>query len=108
MDLAVEAEVEEIAIFTAMSDEFNRQNINATIDESFERLRPVCEKAKAEGMKIRGYLSTVFGCPYEGEPDLSKLVPLSKRLFEMGCYEISLEIRWDSLIRKWLKTSSQD
>lgn len=90
LDLALATGVKEIAIFTAMSDEFNRKNINASVEESFDRLRPVCEKAMEHGIQIRGYLSTVFGCPYEGKPDLKKLIPLSKKLIEMGCYEVSL------------------
>ncbi|WP_266181279.1 hydroxymethylglutaryl-CoA lyase [Dyella humicola] len=82
--------VSEIAVFTAASEAFNRKNINATIDESIERFAPVIARANADGVKVRGYVSTVLGCPYQGEVALSDVVRVARRLHELGCYEISL------------------
>ncbi len=90
MEIAVKSGVSEIAIFTSTSNTFNQKNINATIEESIERFRPVVELAKQNGIKVRGYISTVFGCPYEGETSVEVLMDLLKSLKEMGCYEISL------------------
>ncbi len=81
---------DEIAVFTAASEAFNRKNINAGIDESIERFLPVIERACADGVKVRGYVSTVLGCPYQGEVPLADVVRVAKRLHELGCYEISL------------------
>ncbi|MFA6231653.1 MAG: hydroxymethylglutaryl-CoA lyase [Rhodanobacter sp.] len=80
----------EIAMFTAASEAFNQRNINASIDESIERFLPVMEQALADGVKVRGYVSTVLGCPYQGEVPISDVVRVAKRLHEIGCYEISL------------------
>ena len=82
--------VEEIAVFTAASEAFNRKNINAGIDESIERFIPVLERARADGVKVRGYVSTVLGCPYQGDVALSDVVHVAQRLHELGCHEISL------------------
>jgi len=90
MESAIEANVEEIAIFTAASESFTKRNINATIDESFDRFTPVIDAARMKGIKIRGYVSCVLGCPYEGYIAPEKVVEISKRLLDMGCYEISL------------------
>ena len=90
LERALAAGVKEIAVFTAASDAFNRKNINASIDESLERIRPVAEQARAAGLKVRGYVSTVLGCPYQGEVPLAEVVRVSEALFHMGCYEISL------------------
>jgi hydroxymethylglutaryl-CoA lyase len=79
-----------VAVFTAASEAFNRKNINASIDESIERFVPVTERAKADGVRVRGYVSTVLGCPYQGEVPLADVVRVSKRLHELGCHEISL------------------
>ncbi|MEO5621804.1 MAG: hydroxymethylglutaryl-CoA lyase [Dokdonella sp.] len=87
---AREVGVREIAIFTAASEAFNRKNVNASIDESIERFKPVLERAAADGMKVRGYVSTVLGCPYQGEVALADVVRVAKRLHDSGCYEISL------------------
>jgi hydroxymethylglutaryl-CoA lyase len=87
---AIELDVKEIAVFTAASDSFNQKNINATIDESFVRLEPVIKKARQENINVRGYVSCVLGCPYEGEIDEVTVAEVSKRLFDLGCYEISL------------------
>ena len=80
----------EIAVFTAASEAFNRKNINASIDESIERFLPVLERAKADGVAVRGYVSTVLGCPYQGEVPLHDVVRVAKRLYALGCHEISL------------------
>jgi len=90
LERAVAAGVDEIAVFTAASDAFNRKNINASVDESLARLQPVAEQARAAGMKVRGYVSTVLGCPYQGAVPLADVVRVSEALFHMGCYEISL------------------
>ena len=80
----------EIAVFTAASEAFNRKNINASIDESIDRFVPVLERARADGVKVRGYVSTVLGCPYQGEVPVSDVVRVARRLHELGCHEISL------------------
>ena len=84
------AGVDEIAVFTAASEAFNKKNINASIDESLERFAPVMERARADGVAVRGYVSTVLGCPYQGEVPLTDVVRVARALFEMGCYEVSL------------------
>ncbi len=90
LENAINAGVRDIAVFTATSEEFNKKNINASIDESLERITAVCEEANKNGLGIRGYISTVFGCPYEGKTSLDKVVELSEKLFDMGAYEVSL------------------
>ena len=80
----------EVAIFGAASEAFSQKNINASIDESLERFTAVLEAAKSDGVKVRGYVSCVLGCPYEGAVPIAAVVSVSKKLFEMGCYEISL------------------
>ena len=82
--------VEEIAVFTAASEAFNQKNINASIAESLERFAPVIAAAKADGVRVRGYVSTVLGCPYQGEVPLSDVVRVARDLHAMGCYEVSL------------------
>ena len=82
--------VQEIAVFTAASEAFNQKNINASIAESLARFAPVMEAARADGVRVRGYVSTVLGCPYQGEVPLSDVVRVAKDLHAMGCYEISL------------------
>ena len=82
--------VSEIAVFTAASEAFTQKNINASIDESIERFRPVIERAQADGIKVRGYVSTVLGCPYQGEVPVADVVRVAQRLHGLGCYEISL------------------
>jgi hydroxymethylglutaryl-CoA lyase len=80
----------EVAVFTAATEAFNRRNINASIDESIERFRPVLERANHDGVRVRGYVSTVLGCPYQGEVPLPDVVRVAERLHGLGCYEISL------------------
>src|SRR5699024_7347844 len=82
--------VEEVAVFTAASEAFNRKNINASIDESIERFVPVLARARADGVRVRGYISTVLGCPYQGEVPVADVVRVARRLYELGCHEISL------------------
>lgn len=90
LDIALDLGVKEIAVFTASSDTFNQKNINATISQSFERIEPVIQKALEAGIKVRGYVSTAFGCPYEGAIKAEKVKEVSDRLNALGCYEISL------------------
>jgi hydroxymethylglutaryl-CoA lyase len=80
----------EIAIFTAASETFSRKNTNASIDESMARFVPVIEQAQADDVSVRGYISTVLGCPYEGEVPVSEVVRVAVRLYQLGCREISL------------------
>ena len=87
---AVKAGVKEISIFTAASESFTRKNINCTIDESFSRFMPIIEAATLENIKIRGYVSCVLGCPYEGFIEPSVVASVAARLYDLGCYEISL------------------
>ena len=90
LERAMAAGVDEIAVFTAASDAFNRKNINASVAESLERLQPVVAQARAAGMRVRGYVSTVLGCPYQGAVPVADVVRVSEALLRMGCYEISL------------------
>jgi isopropylmalate/homocitrate/citramalate synthase len=90
LDRAIDAGVKSIAIFTAASDTFNQRNINMSIDESFANYAPVAQRALAEGMHVRGYVSTAFGCPYEGDVAPEKVLEVSARLLDLGCYEVSV------------------
>jgi hydroxymethylglutaryl-CoA lyase len=81
---------EEIAVFGAASEAFSRRNINASIDESIARFEPVLQRAKADGVAVRGYVSTVLGCPYQGDVPVADVVRVASRLHALGCYEISL------------------
>jgi hydroxymethylglutaryl-CoA lyase len=80
----------EIAVFTAASETFNKKNTNASIDESFERFTAFVPDALARGLRVRGYVSTCFGCPYEGRVDPGKVVEVAARLLALGCHEISI------------------
>ena len=80
----------EVAVFTAASESFTRQNINCSIDESLEKFADVMAAAKANDIKVRGYVSCMVDCPYEGAIDPQQVVKVSKRLLDMGCYEVSL------------------
>jgi hydroxymethylglutaryl-CoA lyase len=90
LDRALAAGVREIAVFTAASETFNRRNINASIDESFARFAPVIARAEAEGMRVRGYVSCAFGCPYEGSIAPDAVARVAARLVEAGCAEVSV------------------
>lgn len=80
----------EVAVFTAASESFTRKNINCSIDESFEKFADVMAAAKANDIKVRGYVSCMVDCPYEGAIDPKQVVKVTQRLLEMGCYEVSL------------------
>jgi hydroxymethylglutaryl-CoA lyase len=82
--------VKEVAVFGAASESFSKRNINCSIAESLDRFEPVCRQALAQNLKVRGYVSCVLGCPYEGHVDPKKVLYVSERLLAMGCYEISL------------------
>jgi hydroxymethylglutaryl-CoA lyase len=89
-EAAIAANVDEVAIFGAASESFSQKNINCSIEESLERFLPIMEAAKKANIKVRGYVSCVVGCPYEGMISPEKVASVSKKLFDMGCYEISL------------------
>lgn len=80
----------EIAVFTAASETFNRKNTNASIEESFERFAEFVPDALEAGLRVRGYVSTCFGCPFEGRVDPRRVVDVSVRLLALGCHEISI------------------
>jgi hydroxymethylglutaryl-CoA lyase len=90
MERALAAGVKEIAVFTAASESFNQKNINASIAESIERFKPVMAMAAKHSIKVRGYISTVIGCPYEGAIKPEAVARVAKDLAAIGCYEISL------------------
>ncbi len=90
LDAALAAGAKEIAVFTAASDAFNQRNVNATVSESLQRLAPVVLTAIGSGLRVRAYVSTVLGCPYQGEVAISEVVRVARALIDMGCYEISL------------------
>jgi hydroxymethylglutaryl-CoA lyase len=80
----------EVAVFGAASETFSKKNINCSIAESLDRFRPVVEKALTAKIKVRGYVSCVLGCPYEGEVEPKRVADVAQALFDMGCYEVSL------------------
>jgi len=90
LERALEAGVAEIAIFAAASDTFSRRNINQDIEQSLATYRHVCTAAAAAGVPVRGYLSTCFGCPYEGDVPIPRVVELTGRLLELGVVEVSV------------------
>ncbi len=90
MVAALDAGAREVAVFASASETFSHKNINCSIAESIDRFRPVAEMAKANDVKVRGYVSCVLGCPYEGEVSAKAVVSVSRMLSELGCYEISL------------------
>lgn len=87
---AIESGVKEVAIFAACSESFSLKNINCSIEESFQRFIPVMALAKKHKIKVRGYLSTCFGCPFEGKVAEAKVVQLAKRMHKLGVFEISI------------------
>lgn len=89
-DAARAAKVEEVAIFAAATESFSRRNINCSIAESIERFAPVAEAARRDGVKVRGYVSCVIDCPYEGPVAPVAVADVAARLMALGCYEISL------------------
>lgn len=90
MEAAIAANVQEIAVFAAASESFSKKNINCTIDESLARFKPVMEMAKAHNIRVRGYVSCVAGCPYEGDIAPEAVADVAAKLYKTGCYEISL------------------
>jgi hydroxymethylglutaryl-CoA lyase len=90
LDRAAAAGLTEIAIFAASSESFSRANINHGIEESLAGYAIVCEKARANGMRVRGYLSTAFGCPYEGAVPPEKVAELADRLLSMGVFQVAV------------------
>lgn len=84
------AKADEVAIFAAASETFSQKNINCSIAESIERFVPVIERARADNIPVRGYVSCVVGCPYEGEIDPEAVAKVAAKLLDLGCYEISL------------------
>jgi hydroxymethylglutaryl-CoA lyase len=87
---ALEVGVKEIAVFTSPSEQFSQHNINCSVAESMDRLAKVIAEAKKHSLRVRGYLSCVLGCPYEGAMAPEKVAILAEQLFNLGCYEISL------------------
>lgn len=90
MERALAAGARDVAVFTAASETFNRKNINTSIDGSFERFAPVMRLARAADVRVRGYVSCAFGCPYEGAVDPARAGEVTARLLEAGCSEVSI------------------
>ena len=90
LEAALATGVTEVAVFAAASEAFSQKNINCSISESIERFVPVIESAREHGVAVRGYVSTVVGCPYQGDVPPEKVAEVAKALFDLGCYEISL------------------
>ncbi len=90
LEAAIAAGASEVAVFGAASESFSQKNINCSIDESLERFAPLMDMAKEHGLPVRGYVSCVLGCPYEGDIDVAQVAHVAKKLLDMGCYEISL------------------
>ena len=90
MDRSIEHKVKEVAVFAAASESFSQKNINCSIKRSLERFYPVMAKAQSNNIRVRGYVSCVLGCPYEGNVDPVLVAEVTHRLLDMGCYEVSL------------------
>lgn len=89
-EAAMAAGVDEVAVFAAATEAFSQKNLNCSIDESLDRFRPVCEAARAADIAVRGYVSCVLGCPYEGDVGPDAVAAVAGALTDMGCYEVSL------------------
>lgn len=89
-EAALEAKVEEVAVFAAASEAFSQENINCSIAESLQRFVPLMEAAKAAKVRVRGYVSCVLGCPYDGDIAPEQVASVARELYAMGCYEVSL------------------
>ncbi|CAM3107824.1 hydroxymethylglutaryl-CoA lyase [Vibrio neptunius] len=87
---AIEANADEVAVFTSSSQGFCQKNINCSIEESLERFRPLVAEAKDKGIPVRGYLSCIVDCPYDGPTEPSQVAKVAQALLELGCYEVSL------------------
>lgn len=90
MQSAIESGANEVAVFTAASEQFCQTNINCSIEESINRFIPLMRLAKEHNIKVRGYVSCIMGCPYEGDIALKNVLDTSRKLLELGCYEVSL------------------
>jgi len=90
LERAMQCGVKEVAVFAATSQSFSQKNINCSIAESIERFKPVAREALSAGLAVRGYISCVVGCPYEGEVDIDSVAQVAQQLLAMGCYEVSL------------------
>lgn len=90
LEAALAAGVREVAVFAAASEAFSQRNINCSIAESIERFAPVLEAARAADVRVRGYISCVLGCPYQGEVTADQVASVARELHQMGCYEVSL------------------
>jgi len=90
LESAIDARVDEVAVFAAASEGFSQKNLNCSIEESLARFAPVAEAARARDLRVRGYISCVLGCPYEGEVATAAVARVAARLYAMGCDEISL------------------
>jgi hydroxymethylglutaryl-CoA lyase len=90
LEAALEAKVEEVAVFAAASEAFSQKNINCSIADSLQRFVPLMEAAKAADVRVRGYVSCVLGCPYDGEIAPEQVASVARELYAMGCYEVSL------------------
>ncbi len=90
LDRALEAGVDEIAVFAASTETFSRRNINQSIDESLATYRAVCDRAAVAGLPVRGYLSTAFGCPYEGDVAPAQVAAVASKLLELGVFEVAV------------------
>jgi len=90
LERALAAGCDAIALFTAASEAFSQANVHASIEETFQRFRPVAERARAAGLWIRGYVSTAFHCPYAGPVDPRQALSVTERLFALGCHEVAL------------------
>jgi hydroxymethylglutaryl-CoA lyase len=90
LEAAIAAKAEEVAVFAAATESFSKRNVNCSIAESLDRFEPVCAAAQAAGIRVRGYMSVVLGCPFEGDVSPDAVADISERLYQMGCYEVSL------------------
>lgn len=90
LERAIDAKADEVAVFVAASEQFSQKNTHCSIAESLERIQPIMAEAKQAGLRVRGYISCVLGCPYQGEVEKDTVAKLAKSLIELGCYEVSL------------------
>jgi hydroxymethylglutaryl-CoA lyase len=90
LETAMKLGVREIALFTATSSAFTQKNINATVDESFSRMREIAHEAKRNGIRMRGYISTAFGCPYQGHMSVKELIKVTEKFLDFDLYELSI------------------
>ncbi len=89
-DAAMKAQADQVAVFASCSESFSQKNINCSIQESLDRFKPVIEKASQQGIAVRGYLSCIIDCPYEGKIQPEQVADVAQQLISMGCYEVSL------------------